>query len=47
METVIEEFSHGGEHLDNDERQAKITLWLLGIFAVAMAIVMVLALPAV
>jgi hypothetical protein len=46
MATAIEEFSHGGEHLDNDGTQARITLWLLGIFAVAMAIVMTMALPA-
>lgn len=40
METTIEDFSHGGEHLDNDLRQARITLWLLGIFAVLSALLM-------
>ena len=46
MEPTIEGFSHSGEHLENDARQARITLSLLAIFAIAMAFVMAMALPA-
>ena len=44
MATTIEEFPHRGEHLVNDESLARITLYLLGMFAVAMAIVLTAAL---
>lgn len=33
MAEFAAEFAHGGEHLDNDERQAKLVLFLLALFA--------------
>jgi hypothetical protein len=33
MAEYAEEFAHGGEHLANDARQAKLTLGLLAVIA--------------
>ncbi|MBL9016626.1 MAG: hypothetical protein JNL83_20735 [Myxococcales bacterium] len=33
MAEFAEEFAHGGEHLANDDRQAKLTLGLLALIA--------------
>lgn len=41
MATAIDEFPHGGEHLDNDAAQARITLWLLASFAVLATFVLI------
>lgn len=30
----IESFPHGGEHLDNDSRQAEIVIGLIALFAI-------------
>ncbi len=37
MAIEIESFPHGGEHLDNDRRIARTTIWLLAVFVVAVA----------
>jgi hypothetical protein len=41
MATAIEEFPHGGEHLENDEAQARITLWLLAAFTILATFVLI------
>ena len=33
MAEFAEEFAHGGEHLENDDRQSKLTLVLLALIA--------------
>ena len=45
MNVELAYWPHGGEHCENDDRQALLTIWLLAMFAVGFvfAIVYVLA----
>jgi hypothetical protein len=45
-DVVIESFPHLGEHCDNDLRLARVTLWLLGVFAVIASLGLALGLAA-
>lgn len=46
MPLIIESFPHGGEHCANDLHQSHVVLWLLGVFAVAIAIAMIVGIRA-
>jgi hypothetical protein len=37
MAAEAQEFAHGGEHLENDDRQAKLTIALLAVVAPLLA----------
>ena len=41
-----EEFAHGGEHLENDDRQSKLTLVLLAVIAPIIAWLVVMSVRA-
>jgi hypothetical protein len=45
-DVAIDSFPHLGEHCDNDQRMALITLWLLGVFAVIASVGLAVGLAA-